>query len=180
MWATRLTPFHFGVPLEGTVWDQPLVREAYPAALRERLGAVWSDREALLEAVEALPRTCSHLDAHRRNLFLRGNEVVAIDWGLLGLAPPGEEIASTLVGSVASGEVAVEDAEELASTLYDAYLAGLRDAGWTGVERDVRLAFTTAAALRAFSVLGLHAADDARALARSAALAGFLVALAPG
>jgi hypothetical protein len=177
IWVTRLTPFHFGVPLEGAVWDERLAREAYPAALRDRLGAVWSDRERRLRAVEALPRTCSHLDAHRRNIFLRGDQVVAIDWGLVGLAAPGEEIASTLVGTVASGEVPLEQAPDLAAILYESYVDGLRDAGWRGRERDVRLAFTTAAALRAFSVLGLHAADDAQALARSAALARFLVDL---
>jgi hypothetical protein len=177
VWATQLTPLHFGVPLEGPAWDQPVVREAYPSPAREQIGALWADREALLQAVEALPRTCSHLDAHRRNLFLRGEQVVAIDWGLLGLAAPGEEIAATLVGTVASGEVPVKDAAALAATLYDGYLAGLRDAGWDGDERDVRLAFTAAAGLRAFSVLGLHEAGNSDRLARWAALAGFLLDL---
>ena len=143
------------------------------------------ERERWLGAVEVLPRTVSHLDAHRRNLFLRGDELVAIDWGLLGLAAPGEEIASTLMGTIASGELPVDQASGLAGVLYDGYLAGLRDAGWRGVEADVRLAFTAAAALRAFSIVRLDVADAARAsmdeaaatLTCSATLAGLLLDL---
>jgi hypothetical protein len=73
--------------------------------------------------------------------------------------------------------VPVEDAAALAAALYDRYVAGLRDVGWDGDERDVRLAFTASAGLRAFSVLGLHEATDPGRLARWAALAGFLLDL---
>jgi hypothetical protein len=190
VWVTRITPFHYARAIApGPVWEHPLVREQYPTELRQRLSALWANREALLAAVDALPRTCSHLDAHRRNLYVRSEgglqQVVAIDWGLLGLAAPGEEIASTLVGTVASGELPVEAAPELAEVLYDAYLAGLRDAGWSGRGEDVRFAFAAAAGLRAFSILGLDVVDDPRrtteetaaSLARSAALARLLLQL---
>ncbi|HSL63755.1 MAG TPA: hypothetical protein VK874_03775 [Gaiellaceae bacterium] len=189
IWVEYVTPLHFARALApGPVWEHALVREAYPAALRERLAALWREREALLAAVESLPRTCSHLDAHRRNLFLRRGDapgrVVAIDWGQLGLAAPGEEITSTLVGTVASGEAPAADAAALAATLYDGYLAGLRDAGWDGAERDVRLAFTASCGLRAFSILRLDVADDAArgqeaaaVLAAGAALARVLLDL---
>ncbi len=189
-WVTRITPYNWAPALgPDPIWQHPLVRDVYPAKLRECLWAVWADRERLLGAVEALPRTCCHLDAHRRNLFIRstgrGEQIVAVDWGLLGLAPPGEEIASTLVGTIASGEAPVEDAPAFAALVYDGYLDGLRSAGWSGDERDIRLAFTAAAGLRALSILGLRVADDpersadeaAAALARSAALARFLVGL---
>jgi hypothetical protein len=184
VWVTQITPWLFGrSTAPGAIWEHSLVRNAYPDALRERLWAVWTDRETLLRAVEALPQTISHLDAHRRNLFLRGDELVAIDWGLLGLAAPGEEIASTLVGTIASGELPVDDAAAFASILYENYLAGLRDAGWSGDERDVRLAFTAAAALRSFSIVRLDVADDpqrpddeaAAVIAGSAALAELLL-----
>jgi hypothetical protein len=143
VWVTDVTPHSF--------WDASRVPAEHP--LRERLLALWAARETLLAAVEALQPTCCHLDAHHRNLFLRGDDVVAIDWGLVGLAPPGEEPASTLVGTVAAGEFPAEDVRALADALYDAYLEGLRAAGWRGDERDVRLAFAAAAGLRAFSVL---------------------------
>ncbi|HSC91545.1 MAG TPA: hypothetical protein VLB86_07820 [Gaiellaceae bacterium] len=188
VWSTQLTPYHFGRQLPGgAAWDAPLAREAYPVALQDRLARLWGGRDALLRAVEALPQTCCHLDAHRRNLFLRAaggaTQVVAIDWGLVGLAPAGEEIASTLVGTVASGELPARDAAGLASVLYDAYLGGLREAGWAGDERDVRLAFAAAAGLRAFSILrldvaeGAASAEAAAVLADAATLAGLLVEL---
>lgn len=123
-----------------------------------------------------LPRTCAHLDGHRRNLFARDGKVVAIDWGLLGLAAPGEEIASTLVGTIASGELPADEAHLLASVLYEGYLDGLHMAGWDGPEHEVRLAFSTAAALRAFSILSLDAADQDH-LARSATLTRLLLDL---
>ena len=161
VWATEVTPRLFpGSDGPGPAWEQPSVEAAYPPELRARLWSLWADRERLLHAVEALPRTCCHLDAHRRNLFLRGDRVVAIDWGMLGLAAAGEELAATLVGTVGSGEVAAEQAPALVATLYDGYLAGLRDAGWRGDERELRVGFTAAAALRALSVLRLDAMDD--------------------
>ena len=160
-WVTQVTPFSFGSFLDPSAWLSPRILEAYPPAVRTRVLALWADRGRLLDAADALPLTCSHLDAHRRNLFERDGRVVAIDWGLLGLAPPGEEIASTLVGTVASGEVPVDECEPLASILYESYLAGLGEAGWRGDERDVRIGFTVGAALRTFAVLGLDA-DDAQ------------------
>ena len=186
VWATQLTPYHFGHELPfGRLWDDALVRRAYDAALRDRLERLWAAREDVMAAIEALPQTCAHLDAHRRNLFLRDGAVVAIDWGLLGLAAPGEEIASTLVGTVASGEAGVDEAEALAATLFDGYVTGLRDSGWNGEERDVRLGFAGTAGLRAFSVLRLGLAEDAAlpaderlaALEQAAALARVLADL---
>lgn len=176
VWVLQITPFWFGGFRDSTVWDRPAVGQAYPKLLRERLLALWADRQRLLDALAPLPRTCSHLDAHRRNLFVRGDDLIAIDWGLLGVAPPGEEIASTLVGTVASGELRAEEARRLTSHLFDGYLDGLRVAGWGGAEHDIRLAFCVASALRVFSILGLDATDEAQ-LARSAALAAVLLDL---
>jgi hypothetical protein len=143
VWVTQVTPQSF--------WEPSRVPAEHP--LRERLLALWAARETLLAAVEALQPTCCHLDAHHRNLFLREDDVVAIDWGVVGLAPPGEELASTLVGTVASGEFPAEDVRELAEALYDPYLEGLRAAGWRGDQRDVRLAFAAAGGRRVFAVL---------------------------
>ena len=182
VWTTQITPFFFGAAIEHDgAWNDPLARAAFPDGVRERLAALWADTPTLVAAVEALPRALSHLDSHRRNLFWRDGGVVAIDWGLLGLAAPGEEIASTLVGTVGSGEAPVEQAGLLADALFDPYVEGLRSAGWRGEERDVRLAFTVAAALRSFSATRLEAVaqglTDAAALERAAAFTSFLLDL---
>ena len=80
-WVTKLTPFHFSTAVTaGPQWDEPRVKDAYPTATRERLDALWGEREPLLRAVEALTPVCSHLDSHRRNLVVRPSGVIAIDW----------------------------------------------------------------------------------------------------
>jgi hypothetical protein len=185
-WTVHITPFLFGRALTpGPAWERPAVRTAYPPETQRRIASLWADRDRLLAAVEALPHTCSHLDSHRRNLFRRDGKVVAVDWGEVGLAAPGEEIASSLVGTVASGELPAEQASDFASLLFEGYVDGLRGAGWIGDERDVRLAFTAAAGLRAVSILGLDVAEDpqrasdevAATLARCSALAQALLDL---
>jgi hypothetical protein len=171
-WTTKLTPFHFGSAFEdGPHWDE----SAYPPEVRARLARLWRARDALLGAVESLAPVCSHLDGHRRNLLVDGERVVAIDWGLVGLAAPGEEIASTLVGTVASGEAPAEQADELAEELFAGYLLGLREGGWDGADDDARLGFATAAGLRVFSVLGLG--SSAETLQRCATLSRCLLRL---
>lgn len=175
-WTTKLTPFHFAKAVTpGPHWDEPRVVDAYPPSLRARLVALWAQREQLLAAIESMPQVCSHLDSHRRNLAAGPHRLAAIDWGLTGLAAPGEEIASTLVGTIASGELAAERTDELAETLFENYLSGLRDGGWRGEDADVRFAFAAACGLRTFSVLGLDA-DDVQ-FARSATLSHALLRL---
>lgn len=181
VWVTQITPFSFGTALTPGAWDDPRVRAAFPDGTRERLASLWADAVTLIAAVETLPRVLSHLDSHRRNLFWRNGEVVAIDWGLLGLAAPGEEVASTLVGTVGSGEVPIEQARPLADALYAPYVEGLRSAGWRGDERGVRAAFTAAATLRSFAATRLellvHGDADPAALERAAAFTSFLLDL---
>jgi hypothetical protein len=67
-WVEDLTPAHFAsaVRFDDAVWRHQEVRAAYPEATRGRLAALWDERAALLAAADALPHTCSHLDAHRR------------------------------------------------------------------------------------------------------------------
>jgi hypothetical protein len=175
VWVTQVTPFSFGASLpQADAWDGPRARAGYPASVRERLAALWADAEAMIAAVETLPRTLSHLDSHRRNLFWSGGAVVAIDWGLLGLAAPGEEIASTLLGTVGSGEAPVEEARDLTDALYTGYLEGLHASGWRGDVRDVRAALTVAAALRSFAAVRF---DDSETVERAAAFTSFLLDL---
>lgn len=176
VWVLQITPLWFGRFQDAETWDDPAVAHAYPQLLRDRLLDLWESRHDLLAALGQLPRTCAHLDAHRRNLFTRNDQLVAIDWGLVGTAAAGEEIASTLVGTIASGVLPPDDAYRLAAVLYESYLEGMRAAGWKGPEHQVRLAFSAAAALRTFSILSLDATDHNQ-LTRSAELARTLLDL---
>lgn len=108
-------------------------------------------RTRLLAKLEQLPKTVSHLDAWRANLLARdrdgATETVAIDWSLLGLAPPGQEIAVFVTGPRLWLSIHPAEADALGEISLRSYVAGLHDAGWRGVEADVRFAYAASVAL---------------------------------
>jgi hypothetical protein len=126
--------------------DHPLIQRALPGISAEFVQNIWEERHAILEAVECLPQTFCHLDAFRRNLFSRhaadGNDqVVAVDWSMLGIAAVGEEIAPLVNASVSFGAVSPKDELELERIVLEGYLDGLRDAGWQGDPNLVRFGY---------------------------------------
>lgn len=121
-------------PHERAAWDHPLVREHFPTDLRERLAQAWLGRHALQDALQRLPRTLAHGDAHRRNLLSQrmadaGDRTVAVDWAVIGYAPLGEDPGHLLTSSLLL-EADPPDAAELDVAIFGRYLDGLRDAGW--------------------------------------------------
>ena len=99
-------------------------------------------RESLLGLIETLPRTLCHLDVWENNLIRRADgEVVLIDWAFAGDGAVGEDIGN-LILNVALPDDALADVDR---RLTDAYLGGLREAGWAGDERAVRLAICASA-----------------------------------
>lgn len=132
------------------LWAHPMLQRAFHDPVQQRLLNMWNERETLLEVLEQLPQTFCHLDAYPGNLFARAGaeQTVAIDWSFAGMAAPGEELAPLVIGTalVGLGDVAtIRVAEEHAMA---GYLAGLRDAGWSGDAGAVHLAFRVSAALR--------------------------------
>jgi hypothetical protein len=128
--------------------DHPLVRREWPdATVLERSARLWREREAFYTALARLPRTLCHMDLFRLNLFAvrsphGDDETVGVDWAFLGLAAVGEELAPLVYASpLLAGEDA-DQARELGETCFEGYLAGLRDAGWSGDARLARLGYT--------------------------------------
>ncbi len=119
---------------------------------------MWAEREAFLTALERMPQTLCHFDAFRRNLFSRRagdrDETVLIDWAFLGRGAVGAEIVSLVWVTLVFWEVDAAKAQELDEIVFHGYLRGLRDAGWQGEERKVRLAYTAAIALRRLGTIG--------------------------
>jgi hypothetical protein len=107
---------------------------------------LWSEKERFLAALHHLPQVFSHFDFQRRNVFIRvrddgTEEVVAVDWALVGCGPLGGELCVLIADSALLCEVEADDVPELERVCTDAYIAGLRDVGWRG-ERDlVRLGY---------------------------------------
>jgi hypothetical protein len=134
------------------VLAHPRVRQWYPDAVVTRLLRLWADRATLLAALTGRPQTFCHLDAFRRNLFLRQDaaghdQLVAVDWGFAGVGALGQELAAFIFGSLVFAEVDLAAAEDLEELALAAYLEGLQAAGWRGDPRAVRLGYCSAAPL---------------------------------
>lgn len=138
-------------PTVGFIRENP----AHPVVQKMLLGitlpltlAVWDEHQRMLEALDRLPQTFCHQDAFGRNLFIRGEQVMAIDWGYAGIAPLGAELAP-LVG-VASGLAGVPSSQlkELDRVCFEGYLQGMEEAGFIPDHRQVRLGYTLTVMLR--------------------------------
>ncbi|GAA4825909.1 phosphotransferase family protein [Nocardioides caeni] len=96
-------------------------RGGWPTLARTTVADVadhlWSHRESMLARLDALPQVPQHGDPTDHNLPGRdGDDVVAIDWGTLGLGPAGGDL----------GYLSLSSREEF-EPLLDAYLLGLPD-----------------------------------------------------
>jgi hypothetical protein len=99
----------------------PTLARTTVADVADRL---WARRETLLRELDALPQVPQHGDPAAQNLPGRqGDDVVAIDWGTLGMGPVGADLGLFL-----------QNAREDAEPLLDAYLLGLPDGVATGEE----------------------------------------------
>jgi hypothetical protein len=65
-----------------------------------RAVAIWDARHALLDELGPVPRVLSHGDFSIGNLIADGSGTVAIDWGTLGLAPAGADLAHLALSSL--------------------------------------------------------------------------------
>ena len=102
------------------------------------LNAVTEETRA---ALEAGPQTFCHLDFYPENLFGDGEEAILVDWAYCGLGALGEDPGNFVPDALLDGFVPAEQADELERAVWEGYRAGLAEAGWTGDEGAVRLAF---------------------------------------
>jgi hypothetical protein len=134
------------------VLNLPLVRRYFPGDTGNRFLQLWAEREHLLDVLDQMPRTICHLDAFSRNLFSRRSsgvdETIVIDWAFVGYGALGEEIEPLVCRSLVFTDIKTTQAEELDRAVFAGYLDGLRDAGWQGNYRKVRLGYTSAVTLR--------------------------------
>jgi hypothetical protein len=142
-----------GVAHLAALRGHPLVRAGWPDGLDEAVLRFWEeDRPRFLDALDRLPQTLQHGDPAAPNLFARpvpggrGEETVAIDWAWLSVTAVGEDLACLM--NYLPGRAAGGDPDPFARRLVAAYEAGLRDAGWRGDPRLVRLGYALSTALR--------------------------------
>jgi len=83
-------------------------------------------------------------------------QTVAIDWAGVGLAGLSVDAAQLAVATLVFDEFAGMSASAFAEHVFDAYLDGLRDAGWRGTRDIARLGFAAFGVVRwAINVAGL-------------------------
>jgi hypothetical protein len=127
-------------------WTQRLMREHFDASARAGLLRLHARRVRLLDLAERLPRAVSHLDVWPNNLIRRpGGEVVLLDWAFAGDGAVGEDVGNLVPDSVFDLLLPHELLGELDDRLTAAYLDGMREAGWRGDERIVRLGICASA-----------------------------------
>jgi hypothetical protein len=122
-----------------------------------RMRQLWEVREVLLGVITRAQQTLCHGDPSEQNLLDAGVTTVALDWAFTGIGAVGEDLA-VLLRSRLPGTVRYA---ALDAALFEGYLAGLREAGWNGDPRGVRLGYTAAVALRyALSCWPVRAFND--------------------
>jgi hypothetical protein len=141
------------IPLLRDSLDNVLIRRWMPGDASERYFRLWEERRVYLDALDRLPHTLCHFDIFRRNVFSRRTaggdyQSVAIDWAFAGKGALGEELVPLILASVMFFDVGLEKAQALEEIAFEGYLEGLRDAGWRGDPRQVRLGYAAAATLR--------------------------------
>ncbi len=141
------------IATDPTFWEHPQVRRAFPTPIAGRVIDLLDDADRLLTHVEQQPQTLSHLDTHCVNLFARRgdrgqDQTVVIDWSFLGTAAVGEDLGMQISGNLYDLRVDPANARPYYEAALEAYVAGLRDAGWRGSPEVVRFASATAASLR--------------------------------
>ncbi|MGE0544297.1 MAG: hypothetical protein AB7R89_29390 [Dehalococcoidia bacterium] len=154
------------------IWSHPLLRQAFPVAIAGRLRRLWAERETFLEALRRLPQTFCHFDAGHHNLLPQpadggSGRTVALDWECAGIAAVGEEIGLLISSPFIRNAHHPSAIPRIRELVFEGYLDGLRDAGWHGPCRDVRLGFAANAALRfVFRTTGLRDVIDESRQAR--------------
>jgi hypothetical protein len=126
--------------LYSDAWRVPLVRDNFPRGLRRGLVRLHEDREFFFSLMERPPRTLCHLDVWPNNLFARGDGTFTlVDWSCVGEGALGEDVGNLVPDSVFDLFVPSDALPKLDEAVFGGYVSGLREAGWEGDERLVRL-----------------------------------------
>ena len=72
-----------------------------------------------------------------------GSYTIAIDWDQTGIEYLGADIGLLLGAPIKWVDLSLDQAVALIEPIFDAYLAGLAEAGWSGNEDNVRLTYLT-------------------------------------
>jgi aminoglycoside/choline kinase family phosphotransferase len=138
---------------DAAAWQQPLIRQYWPASLQTDMARLYAERDRWLGLLETLPRTLCHLDFWPNNLVAVDSERTAVlDWAFSGDGALGEDVGNLVPDAIFDHFLPAADLPELDHAVYVAYVEGLREGGWNGDERLVRLAMCASAVKYLFLV----------------------------
>ena len=162
--------------LEATIgdWDSPAVHRFFGSRqLAVRTRRVLEHRQVILDALAECPPVLNHGDFHAENIFSmpgagrrskhskRGGvewpaeeQTVAVDWALCGDGPLGQDVACLMHLSALLLALPVDRIRSMEAAALDAYLQGLRTAGWQGDSGLVELSYRGCTALWGLMLIG--------------------------
>jgi hypothetical protein len=126
----------------------PLLARLYPPEVAAVMVELWQARGRICAILADWPQVLAHLDASPANVIVRDGQTYLIDWGFMGRAAPGEELAPLVAASGLFGGLPNEHLPAIDRAAFPAYLDGLRAAGWAGDPARVRFAYCATVALR--------------------------------
>lgn len=128
--------------------SQPLARLTLPIEAQNEIATIWRDRDLFRQALYRLPQTFCHIDAFRRNLLHRGEDVVLIDWAVAGRGALGVDLVALVAVSLYYDRYTPQFAQQLDEAVFSGYVNGLAEVGWRGEAALARLGYTCGMVLR--------------------------------
>jgi hypothetical protein len=133
-------------------WRAPRIARHVGPRLRGQLASLCAERAAFASLSRRLPVTICHNDLWVNNLIVSSKGPVVIDWAYAGFGARGHDagnLVMDLCGELLYPAAGLPEADRAVS---EAYLEGLRSAGWRDDPRAVRLAMCLTVAKWAFLV----------------------------
>ena len=129
-----------------TQQDHPLMRSFAPPTAAQALMQLWEQCDELLVQAEGTTKGICHLDCHPKNLFPMhqgggDSYTIGIDWVKVGIANLGIDIGHLLASTLKWLEITPDEARALRDPIFDAYVSGLANVGWSGNEDATRLTY---------------------------------------
>ncbi|MBA2937183.1 DUF1679 domain-containing protein [Paenibacillus sp. CGMCC 1.16610] len=95
--------------------------------------------DSAIDSLQQLPRVLAHQDLSQMNMLLvkKGtslSQLVLIDWQSMSISGIGEDLGKLFGVNLSLGIIPPDQYLRFQTSLYDAYLEGLRDMGWQGMQ----------------------------------------------
>ncbi len=131
---------------EPGIWDSPLVERHFGGDLRAEVLQLCRQRYDFVRWGSLLPQTLCHHDLWPNNLFEYEDRTVVVDWAFAGAGWLGADVGNYVSDAALDLLRPTEELPALDRAVFRGYCEGLRDVGWTGDERAVRLGMCLVAA----------------------------------